>query len=63
MAYNERAYLRNKIAQCINKARYASSKVMLPGYDREGCKRTAHNAICEAIAARDLLSRLGFKLP
>lgn len=59
---NMRAYYRGQYARCINAASYASRVARRPGYDREGCKRTAHDYIVKAIAARETLKAMGFKL-
>lgn len=57
----QRAYLRGQLARFINSAAYATRVARYPGFDREGCKRTAHDFIVKAIAVREQLKRLGGK--
>lgn len=52
---SERSWLRRELARYINSAAYATRCAMLPGYDKEGCKRTAHDFIVKAIGVRERL--------
>jgi hypothetical protein len=60
---NMRTYYRNELARCINCARHATRVAHRPFYNKEGCLRTAHDYIVKAVAAREELKRMGFKLP
>jgi hypothetical protein len=50
---SERVWLRREQARFINSAAYATRCASKPGYDKEGCKRTAHDFIVKAIATRE----------
>lgn len=63
LPYKSRAYWRNELARCINRAAHAT-RCAVEGtrggvfYDVEGCKQTAHDYIVAAIAAREMLKRI-----
>ena len=62
LPYKSRAYWRNELARCINRAAYATKRAVEGTrgqfYDVDGCKKTAHDFIVSAIAAREQLKRL-----
>jgi hypothetical protein len=63
MYRNQRATLRAELARAIERARYATHVATQPWANVPGCKDTAHSHLVRAIAVRETLRALSFKLP